>query len=108
MLAAGVYRDRWHKEWRAATLTIAGNGQTKLRYLGSFVNEVNAALVYDQAAREHHGDQTQLNFPDLPPQPQELLFKAPHKRVRLTQGQQGRLTPGATITPHESPAACDL
>jgi hypothetical protein len=31
---------------------------------------VDAALAYDQAAREYHKDKAQLNFPDLPPQPQ--------------------------------------
>jgi hypothetical protein len=34
------------------------------------LNEVEAALAYDQAAREHHKDKAKLNFPDLPPQPQ--------------------------------------
>jgi hypothetical protein len=28
------------------------------------VNELDAALAYDQAAREHHNDKAKLNFPD--------------------------------------------
>jgi hypothetical protein len=49
---------------------------SKLMHLGSFVNEVDAALAYDQAAHEHHGDKAQLNFPDLPPPPHVATKRA--------------------------------
>jgi hypothetical protein len=53
------------------------DGQQKTESLGDFVHEVDAALAYDQAAREHHGDNAQLNFPDLPPQPQVVYSPEP-------------------------------
>jgi hypothetical protein len=58
-----------------------------MRYLGSFVNEVDAALAYDQAAREHHKDKAKLNFPDLPPQPQAALNKTPRKAASQYRGR---------------------
>jgi hypothetical protein len=47
--------------------------------LGNFLKEVDAALAYDQAAREHHREKAQLNFPDLPPQPQAALSQTPRE-----------------------------
>jgi hypothetical protein len=53
---------------RDAEIRVAtGDGESKKRYLGGFVNEVDAALAYDQAPRENHKDKAKLNFPDLPP-----------------------------------------
>jgi hypothetical protein len=54
-----------------------GDGKSKKRHLGCFVNEVDAALAYDQAAREYHGDKAKPNFPDLPPQPQVASSQSP-------------------------------
>lgn len=51
----------WHKgaeKWKAAIST--GNAS---RHLGLFVSEVAAALAYDMAAMELHGDFARLNFP---------------------------------------------
>jgi hypothetical protein len=43
------------------------------------VNEMDAALAYDQAAREHHGNKARLNFPDLPRQPQVASSVTPRQ-----------------------------
>jgi hypothetical protein len=72
---AGVYWHSLSKRWMATLKVIAGDGTRKTTSLGGFVKEVDAALAYDQAAREHHGDKAQLNFPDLPPQPQVVPTK---------------------------------
>jgi hypothetical protein len=80
--AAGVCWHRQNKRWIATISVSTGNGESKLRYLGSFVNEVEAALAYDQAAREHHKDKAKLNFPGLPPQPQAASNKSSQYRGR--------------------------
>jgi hypothetical protein len=49
-----VSRSKW-----AASLTYAG----KRHHLGSFKDEEEAARAYDGAARAHHGEKAQLNFP---------------------------------------------
>jgi hypothetical protein len=71
--AAGVALNSQTKKWRASIFADTGDGVSKTKYLGAFVDEVDAALAYDQAAREQHGDKAQLNFPDMPPQPQLRL-----------------------------------
>jgi hypothetical protein len=79
------------KKWRAEIRVATDDGKSKRTYLGQFVKEADAALAYDQAAREHHKDKAQLNFPDLPPQPQA----ASSKTVRETTSQyrgKGRCT----------------
>ena len=37
--------------------------------LGYFAFEEDAAHAYDEAAREHHGEFAQLNFPETPSDP---------------------------------------
>lgn len=51
----------WHKQtekWRARIQTSEGN-----LYLGLFESEVEAAQVYDEAAKQHFGQFARLNFP---------------------------------------------
>jgi hypothetical protein len=91
--------------WRALINVITGDGTIGQRHLGSFVKDLDAALAYDQAARENHGHESKLNFPGLPPsQPQGPSCEAPTKRargerVRPCEGQeQGRLTT-SVVTP---------
>jgi hypothetical protein len=83
---------------------MADNGQSKYRDLGSFVNEADAALAYDQAARVHHKDKAKLNFPDMPPQPQ----LPPRKTTQATsqyRGKAGAHGPGdARLEPDGSPS----
>jgi hypothetical protein len=88
---AGVYWHDREQRWRALISVSAGDGKTKQRYLGIFVNEEEAALAYDQAAREHHGDKAQLNFSDLPPQPQVVPTKASRQGSSQYRGE-GRCT----------------
>jgi hypothetical protein len=60
--AGSKYRGvNWHtsaNKWKAA---IGYDG--KKHYLGSFKDEEEAARAYDGAARAHHGEKSQLNFP---------------------------------------------
>jgi hypothetical protein len=69
------------------------------------VKEVDAALAYDQAAREYHKAKAQLNFPDWPPQPQGASSEAPTKRAR---GEQVRLkeVPAGSALFTSMPPAC--
>jgi hypothetical protein len=65
---AGVCWDSSDNKWRAYIRADTRRGSKQWK-LGLFLNEVDAALAYDQAARKHHGDKAKLNFPHLPPQP---------------------------------------
>jgi hypothetical protein len=56
----GVYRRCDGRKWSAQ---IIFNG--KMNYLGSFETEIDAAMAYDSAARNHHGAFARLNFPNL-------------------------------------------
>jgi hypothetical protein len=60
--AAGVYWDGHHGRWCAWF----SDGETKSRYLGSFVNKVDAALAFAEAAQESPGDVSKLTSPHLP------------------------------------------
>jgi hypothetical protein len=66
---AGVSWNRRDEKWIATIDGDADDGKSKSRYLGSFEDEVDAALAYDQAALKRHKDKAQLNFPDLFPEP---------------------------------------
>jgi len=51
----------WHKatkNWRARIMV-----DGKLIHLGLFIDEMDAASAYDEAAMKYHGDFARLNFP---------------------------------------------
>jgi hypothetical protein len=50
--ATGVTWDKRDKAWRAEISAIGDDGKSQERCLGYFVNEVEVALAYDQAAAE--------------------------------------------------------
>jgi hypothetical protein len=63
--------------------------------LGYFKSPVDAALAYDQAARERYGDSATLNFPAKPmtasnhgpsPTPQPSLQQIPHQPQAASSG----------------------
>ena len=54
----GVNWDKQNSKWYAQ-IRIAG----KVKYLGYFTDEIDAALAYDKAAREHFGEFANPNFP---------------------------------------------
>jgi hypothetical protein len=86
--AAGICWDGENRTWRAAIHTDGGEGESKLRHLGTFLNELNAALAYDQVAREHHGDEAELNFPEGPPAlPPAALSEAPRQASSQYRGE---------------------
>jgi hypothetical protein len=60
----GVYFNKEHRKW-AAFISVAG----KKTYLGYFDSEIEAARVYDEAAKKHHGEFVRLNFPEDAPVP---------------------------------------
>ncbi len=55
----GVHRNKGNKKW---TVSIGANGQQY--QLGSFHDEIYAALKYDEAARKYHGKFACCNFTD--------------------------------------------
>lgn len=52
----------WHKQCKKWQAQIRVNG--KLNYLGLFVDEIEAAKIYDDAARQSFGQFAYLNFKD--------------------------------------------
>jgi hypothetical protein len=110
---AGVSWNAQEKRWRAFIYANAGDGESKARCLRSFVNEVDAALAYDQSAREYHKDKAKLNFPDLPPQPQGGSVEMSPKwtrdeQVRPSKGHQRPLTCSPKNRSPHQPLTCDM
>lgn len=59
---ASIYRGvYWKKDRDKWVSTIRNNGTRK--HLGHFDNEIDAAMAYDRAAKELHGEYGILNFP---------------------------------------------
>jgi hypothetical protein len=86
--AAGVYWDDGKDKWASSLSTSGGGGRAV--HLGWFVDEVEAALAYDQAARENHKKEAKLNFPDSSSlQHQGTTKRARGEKVRPHEGQQG-------------------
>jgi hypothetical protein len=63
------------------------NGASKTTHLGNFENEVDAAVAYDQAARDYHGKKRKLNFPDLPSQPRVAVDETPRQTTSQYRGE---------------------
>jgi hypothetical protein len=63
--ACGYKGVQFHSNSGKWTATI--RARDKVRHLGCFDNEVDAALAYDAAARRHHRHMAVLNFPDTAP-----------------------------------------
>jgi hypothetical protein len=84
---AGVCWDSLKKRWIARIKVDAGDGKSKKKYLGSFEDEVEAALAYDKVANEYQGDQAQLNFPDPCLEPQVTSGKTPRKATSQYRGK---------------------
>jgi len=55
----GVTFDRRRRRW-VARIYING----KCKFLGSFDNEIDAAMAYDAAAKKYYGEFARLNFPE--------------------------------------------
>jgi hypothetical protein len=81
--AAGVSWDSRDKRW----LVKLGFARKRYAYMGSFANEVDAALAYDQAALKHHRKNAMLNFPDLAPQPQVVPRTTPLQTTSQYRGK---------------------
>jgi hypothetical protein len=105
--AAGVSWFSRDKKWKAAIRVDAGEGGSQLRHLGWFVNEVDAALAYDQAAREYLGNKAQLNFPDLPPQPQMASRRPTRQASSQYRGKGGRAYDVGYLASDDAPSSLD-
>lgn len=80
----GVFWDRRSQTWRAGVMAYG-----KRKWLGCFNSPVQAALAYDKAAREYHGEFARTNFL-VSDQPEALV--EPGRRTlcsRNTSGYRG-------------------
>ena len=59
----GVTLHKGINKFQAAITTPSLDGPGKNKYLGVFASEIEAAIAYDNAARELFGNFTALNFP---------------------------------------------
>lgn len=75
----GVYREG--NNWRAYV-----GFEGKQIWLGTYVNEDDAALAHDRAARIYHGEFAYLNFPEI--KESSLLWKL--ERNKRVGGKPGR------------------
>jgi hypothetical protein len=55
----GVHWHKLDRKWHAM-ITF----EKKKIYLGCFLNEIDAAKIYDEAAKKYHGEFACLNFPE--------------------------------------------
>lgn len=55
----GVHWLKDRNKWRAVI-----QSKDRMEYLGVFSDPVDAAIAYDNAARELYGEFARLNFPD--------------------------------------------
>lgn len=58
----GVSWNARKSKWEAR-LTV----DKKLTFLGNYADESEAARVWDEAAKKHHGEYARLNFPEVQP-----------------------------------------
>jgi hypothetical protein len=101
--AAGVYWDCGKSKWASAIYSERSGQGGRVVHLGWFVDEVKAALAYDQAARIFYRFKAQLNFLSLSLlQPEGASSEAPtQKRAR---GEQVRRDVRASrVDWHEGP-----
>jgi hypothetical protein len=85
---AGVSWVEHDQRWQAEIDADAGDGEIESQDLGRFEDEVEAALAYDLAASEYHGDQAELNFPDPLVEPQMSSGKTPRKSTSQYRGKR--------------------
>jgi hypothetical protein len=71
-----------HRHWRAAISLTPETGKTTTRYLGTYDTQKEAALAYDLAAIEQHGEFAELNFTDDKPRYLRGEIPPPERRTR--------------------------
>lgn len=88
----GVFWNSRRERWQA-TVTL----NAKLHHLGFYISETEAALAYDDAAREYFGEFAYLNFPDGIPQAIRNQLRAEREaadaeRLAVAHREQGAKT----------------
>jgi hypothetical protein len=81
----GVYWSKQKRRWHAL-ITIDGHG----RHLGFYISDTEAALAYDDAAREHFGEFACLNFPEGVPQAVRDQFRAEREAADAERHAEAR------------------